>query len=127
MAKKGRFGIRTKVRRIYVRARHRVRKVHEKFTTYVTHHPLGVAGVATGIGATLELTTAPLPNGDGWIPRLTYAMANPQNPLALDPDGNSILSVTGHQISTNVWEALPAYLVSMALMWADSKFHLKGG
>lgn len=127
MAKKGRFGIRTKIRRVYVRARHRVRKAHEKFTFYVTHHPLGTAGIATGIGTTLGLLTRPMPNGDGWVSRATYAMANPQNPLALDPDGNSILSIAGEQIEQNVWWALPGYILTAGLMWADSKFHLKGG
>ena len=126
MARRKRFGFRERIRRVYVRGRRRARKAHEKFTAYVTHHPLGVAGIAVGVGTTLELVTAPLPNGDGWIPRLEYAMANPGNPLALDPDGNSILSVTGHQISTNIWPALPGYIGAAALMWADSKFHLKG-
>lgn len=126
MARRKRFGFRERIRRVYVRARHRTRKAHEKYTTYITHHPLGVAGIATGVGVTLGLVTRPLPNGDGWIPRLQYAMANPSNPLALDPDGNSILSITGDQIETNVWPALPGYILSAGLMWADSKFHLKG-
>lgn len=127
MARRRRFGFRARVRRVYERARRKTRKAHEKFTAYVTHHPLGVAGAATGVGATALLVTAPLPNGDGWIPRLQYAMANPQNPLALDPDGNSIISVFGHQISANVWETLPAYVLAAALMWADKKVHLRGG
>ncbi len=116
----------TRIRRVFVRTRRRARKAHEKAAHYLTHHPLGVAAIGAGVGGTMYLVGNPLPNGDGLIPRISYGISNPSNPLAIDEYGNNVLSIGGAQIMDNVWATLPTFIAAGVLAYADRKVHVKG-
>lgn len=76
---------------------------------------------ALGFGSLLALTTRPLSNGDGWIPRIVNGAANakasgnPMDVLGLDTAGNSAPSILSYQIEQNAGSAIMLALESVGV------------